>query len=134
MIYLRQFKITRFFIAGAFNTVFGYLLYVALIKLGLDYKLALFFDYLVGILCGYFLNRYWTFSGNKHRLSFIKYIVLYIVIFLLNFLVLILSVDFLLLDPIYSQFFIIGIISLVSFAVQNTWVFGIKEEKKPMNY
>ena len=133
MIYLRQFKITRFFIAGAFNTVFGYLLYVALIKLGLDYKLALFIDYLVGILIGYFLNRNWTFSGNKNRLSFIKYIVLYIVVFLLNFLVLILSVDFLLLDPIYSQFFIIGIISLVSFVLQNTWVFGIQEEKKPIN-
>ena len=127
-------KITRFFIVGASNTLLVYLLYVALIKLGLDYKLALFFDYLVGILLGYLLNRYWTFSGNKHSLSFIKYIVLYIVVFLLNFLILILSVDFLLLDPIYSQFFIIGIISLVSFAVQNTWVFGIKEEKKPMNY
>ena len=127
-------KITRFFIVGASNTLLVYLLYVALIKLGLDYKLALFFDYLVGILLGYSLNRYWTFSGYKHRLSFIKYIVLYIVVFLLNFLILILSVDFLVLDPIYSQFFIIGIISLVSFAVQNTWVFGIKEEKKPINY
>ena len=127
-------KITRFFIVGASNTLLVYLLYVALIKLGLDYKLALFFDYLVGILFGYFFNRYWTFSGNKHRFSFIKYIVLYIVVFLLNFLVLILSVDFLLLDPIYSQFFIIGIISLFSFAVQKTWVFSIKEEKKPINY
>ena len=127
-------KITRFFIVGASNTLLVYLLYVALIKLGLDHKLALFFDYLVGILLGYLLHRYWTFSGNKHRRSFIKYIVLYIVVFLLNLLMLILSVDFLLLDPIYSQFFIIGIISLVSFAVQNTWVFGIKEEKKPINY
>ena len=126
-------KITRFFIVGASNTLLVYLLYVALIKLGLDYKLALFFDYLVGILLGYLLNRYWTFSGNKHSLSFIKYIVLYIVVFLLNFLILILSVDFLLLNPIYSQFFIIGIISLVSFAVQSTWVFGIQEEKKPIN-
>ena len=127
-------KITRFFIVGASNTLLVYLLYVALIKLGLDYKLALFFNYLVGIFFGYLLNRYWTFAGNKHRLSFIKYIVLYIVVFLLNFLILILSVDFLVLDPIYSQFFIIGIISLVSFAVQKTWVFGIKEEKKPINY
>ena len=127
-------KITRFLVVGSSNTLLAYLLYVALIKLGVDYKLALFFNYLFGILFGYLLNRYWTFASNKHRLSFIKYIVLYIVVFLLNFLILILSVDFLLLDPIYSQFFIIGIISLVSFAVQNTWVFGIKEEKKPMNY
>ena len=127
-------KITRFFIVGASNTLLVYLLYVALIKLGLDYKLALFFDYLVGILLGYALNRYWTFSGYKHRLSFIKYIVLYIVVFILNILFLILSVDFLLLDPIYSQFFIVLIISLVSFVVQSNWVFVIQDEKKPINY
>jgi len=117
-------KITRFFIVGASNTLLVYLLYVALIKLGLDYKLALFFDYLFGILFGYLLNRYWTFASNKHRLSFIKYVVLYIVVFILNILFLILLVDFLLLDPIYSQFFIVLIISLVSFLVQNTWVFS----------
>ena len=117
-------KITRFFIVGASNTLLVYLLYVALIKLGLDYKLALFFDYLFGILFGYFLNRYWTFSSNKHRLSFIKYVLLYIVVFILNIFFLILLVDLFLLDPIYSQFFIVLVISLVSFLVQDTWVFS----------
>ena len=117
-------KITRFFIVGASNTLLVYLLYVVLIKLGLDYKLALFFDYLFGILFGYLLNRYWTFASNKHKLSFIKYVVLYIVVFILNILFLILSVDFLLLNPIYSQFFIVLIISLVSFLAQDTWVFS----------
>jgi len=117
-------KITRFFIVGVSNTLLVYLLYVALIKLGLNYKLALFFDYLFGIIFGYFLNRYWTFSGNKHRLSFIKYVFLYIVVFILNFLFLILLVDLFLLDPIYSQFLIILVISLVSFLVQDTWVFS----------
>ena len=117
-------KITRFFIVGSSNTLLGYVFYVAMVKLGVDYKLALFIDYLVGILIGYFLNRNWTFSGNKNRLSFIKYVVLYIVVFILNGLFLIFSVDFLLLDPIYSQFFIVLIISLVSFLVQNTWVFS----------
>ena len=127
-------KITRFFVVGASNTLLTYLLYVVLIMLGVDYKLSLFINYLFGILFGYLLNRYWTFSGNKHRLSFIKYIVLYIVVFILNILFLILSVDFLLLDPIYSQFFIVLIISLVSFVVQSNWVFVIQDEKKPINY
>ena len=118
-------KITRFFIVGASNTLLAYLLYVVLFKLGIDYKLALFFVYLFGILFGYLLNRYWTFSSNKqHRLSFIKYVVLYLVVFILNVLFLIFLVDFLLLDPIYAQFFIVLIISLASFLVQDTWVFG----------
>jgi putative flippase GtrA len=88
--------------------------------------MALLFAYIFGILFGYFLNRYWTFSSNKHRRSLAKYIALYVGIFVLNGLLLILSVDYFLLDPILSQFFIIGIISLVSFTVQNNWVFSSK--------
>lgn len=117
-------KITKFLIVGASNTLLAYLFYIVLVKSGVNYKIALFFDYVFGILFGYFLNRYWTFSSNKHRRSFTKYISLYVGIFLLNSLLLILLVDFFLLDPILSQFFIIGVISLVSFAVQNNWVFN----------
>ena len=126
-------KITKFFIVGASNSLLGYVFYVAMVKLGVDYKLALLISYVFGIFIGYFLSRYWTFASNKHRLSFIKYVVLYVGVFILNSLFLILSVDLLLLDPIFSQFFIIGIISLVSFVAQNNWVFGIQEEKKPIN-
>ena len=126
-------KISKFFIVGASNTLLGYVFYVAMVKLGVDYKLALLIGYVFGVFVGYFLNRYWTFSNNNnYRLSFMKYVVLYVGVFILNSLFLILSVDLLLLDPIYSQFFIIGIMSLVSFIVQNTWVFGIQEEKKPI--
>jgi len=119
-------KITKFFIVGASNTLLVYLFYIVLVKLGVNYKIALFFDYVFGTLFGYFLNRYWTFSSNKHRRSFTKYITLYVGMFVLNGLLLILSVDYFLLDPILSQFFIIGIISLVSFTVQNNWVFSSK--------
>ena len=126
-------KITRFVIVGASNTLLGYVFYVAMVKLGVDYKLALLIGYVFGVFFGYFLNRYWTFSNNNYRLSFMKYVALYVGVFILNSLFLILSVDLLLLDPIFSQFFIIGIISLVNFVLQNTWVFGIQEEKKPIN-
>ena len=128
-------KITRFFIVGASNTLLAYVFYVAMVKLGVDYKLALLIGYVFGIFFGYFLNRYWTFSNNKHkhRRSFMKYVLLYVGVFILNSLFLIMSVDLLLLDPIFSQFFIIGIISLVSFVFQNTWVFGTQEETKPIN-
>ena len=118
-------KITRFFMVGLSNTLLTYLFYVLLIKLELDYKLALFFVYLFGIIFGYLLNRYWTFSSNKqHRLSFIKYLMWYIIVFILNLLFLIFLVDFLLLNPIYSQLFVVLIISLVSFLVQKNWVFS----------
>jgi putative flippase GtrA len=117
-------KITRFFIVGASNTLLTYLLYVVLLKLGTDYKFSLFFVYLFGIIFGYLLNRYWTFSINKqHRLSFIRYLIWYIVVFILNLLFLIFLVDFHLLNPIYAQLLVLLILSLVSFLVQKNWVF-----------
>ena len=57
-------KITRFFIVGVSNTLLTYLLYVVLFKLGIDYKYSLFFVYFFGIIFGYVLNRYWTFSSS----------------------------------------------------------------------
>jgi putative flippase GtrA len=119
-------KISKFFIVGASNTLLTYLFYIVLVKLGVNYKIALFFDYVLGILFGYYLNRYWTFYSHQHRRSFTKYITLYVGIFLFNSLLLILSVDFFLLDPILAQFIIIGAISLVGFVVQDKWVFGSK--------
>ena len=126
-------KIRRFFIVGASVNILVYVFFIAMVKLKVDYKLALLIVYVFGIVLGYLLNRYWTFAYNNHRLSFMKYVVWYAGVFILNSLFLILSVDLLLLDPIFAQFFIIGIISLVSFVLQNTWVFGIQEEKKPIN-
>ena len=119
-------KVTKFLIIGISNTLLANALYSVLVVLGTNYWMALLFAYIFCIFFGYFLNRYWTFSSNKHRRSFTKYITLYVGMFVLNGLLLILSVDYFLLDPILSQFFIIGIISLVSFTVQNNWVFSSK--------
>ena len=46
-------KITRFFIVGSSNTLLGYVFYVAMVKLGVDYKLALLIAYVFGIFFGY---------------------------------------------------------------------------------
>jgi putative flippase GtrA len=122
-------RIHKFLIVGISNTLLAYLLFIALVKLGINYKIALFFQYLFGILFGYLFNRYWTFAYNKQNRSFIKYLLLYIGIFLLNSILLIYSVDFLLLGAIFSQFIIIGFMSILSFLIQKNWVFTSKIEK-----
>jgi len=120
-------KITKFFVVGTLNTSLAYLFFIFLVKLGVNYKIALLLDYIFGIIFGYCLNRYWTFYSNKHHRSFIKYITLNVGIFFLNGILLVFAVDYLFLDPIISQFLIIGFISLASYLLQNHWVFSRKK-------
>ena len=117
-------KIAKFVSVGAFNTLFCYLFYILLVKCGLYYNFALAFDYTLGIIIGYTLNRNWTFAGRGiPRLKFLKYLVTFIGAFLLNVILLSFLVEFGWLGPIIGQIIAIGIVVLITFVLQNYWVF-----------
>src|SRR3989337_3341179 len=55
-------KSLKFLVAGGINTVVTYMVYVLLVYLGWHYTLALLTEYTGGIIAGYHMNRYWTFT------------------------------------------------------------------------
>lgn len=117
-------RIGRFVIAGAFNTGLGYLLYVACVQLGMDYRLALAFEYMVCTLIGYGLSRYWTFSdATEATRTFPKYLLSYFLVFLLNGVMLVPVVEMKLLGPIVGQLLINAVIVVTSFLMQRYVVF-----------
>ena len=123
-------KIAKFVFVGSFKTLFCYLLYVLLVKCGLHYNLALALDYFIGIIIGYILNRDWTFAGHGiPRLRFIKYLITYIGAFLLNVILLTFLVEFDWLGPIIGQIVVLGIVTVISFILQNYWVFRSHSQK-----
>ena len=123
-------KIAKFVFVGSFKALFCYLFYVLLVKCGLHYNLALALDYFLGIIIGYILNRNWTFAGHGiPRLRFIRYLITYIGTFLLNVILLTFLVEFDWLGPIMGQFVVLGIVTLISFILQNYWVFKSHSQK-----
>jgi putative flippase GtrA len=119
-----QVKSLKFLVVGASNTVGNYALYVALIFAGLHYNLALILEYLVGILCGYLMNRHWTFSSHRRtRHSLFKYVVTYLAVYFINLILLNLLVILGLLGPVLGQLMALGIATVFSFSLQNFWVF-----------
>ena len=81
-------------------------------------------DYALGLILGYFLNRYWTFSDrNNIKFGFTKYIITYIIIFIINSTLLALVVEFNIMKPELGQLFILAIITLFSYLAQKNWVF-----------
>jgi len=55
-------KIVKFITTGSVVTVLGHGLYIYFLQQGLHFQLALALDYGFGIILGYLLNKYWTFT------------------------------------------------------------------------
>ena len=116
--------IARFTFVGLFNTVLTYCFYLLLLKLGFHYQIALSADYLLGIVIGYSLNRYWTFKvKGEIKKQFFKYLLIYILTFLLNAFLLFILVEGDYLGPELGQFSILLFITLISYVLQKNWVF-----------
>lgn len=122
-------KSLKFIAVGAINTIVFYVVFVLLIRLGLHYSLALLIDYTGGIAAGYYMNRYWTFVSHRRPMrSALKYCVAYGIVYCLNLVLLGLIVELRVMGPIPGQIVITVIIAVISFFLQNFWVFhSIKE-------
>ena len=120
-------KIFRFILVGSVNTIAMYILYVGIIFIGLSYNIALTIDYVIGIIVGYMMNRYWTFAVNTSVMkSFPKYCVTYVGIYFINLAILNVIVRNNLLNPLLGQLVALGGIVFCSFLLQNFWVFPKK--------
>jgi putative flippase GtrA len=117
-------KSLRFLLTGGVNTVVFYGLYLLLLRLGWPYVLALTAEYAGGIVAGYLMNRYWTFrSHGRPERGFLKYCATYGVVFVLNLAFLGAIVKLGLLGPALGQIAAFSAATVVSFLLQNFWVF-----------
>lgn len=131
----------KFLIAGGSNTAITFTLYALLVHNGINYNLALAVTYVLGIVLGFLINRVWTFASNGADSSesilgseqkpvhtqFGLYILVYALIFVVNFSILNLLVQAFQLDPIISQLFAIAVSTVCSYVLQKSWVFKHKD-------
>ena len=79
-------QLLRYVMVGVGSNVILYLAYLLLTGLGLGHKTAMTLSYGVGILQTFLLNRSWTFRHQGHiRSAFARYIVIYMLGYLVNF-------------------------------------------------
>lgn len=123
-----RFPLLRFALVGGLNTVFTYGIYLFFLHLGFYYQVALFCEYSVGICTGFTLNRRWTFaSDEKVALSFVRYAMTYVGVYLGNVVLLSAVVETGWMTPAIGQIVVLATISLVNFAIQKNWVFAKKK-------
>ncbi|MBT3538542.1 GtrA family protein [Candidatus Parcubacteria bacterium] len=120
----RQF--IMFVVIGSINTALGYGVYIAcLYFLSMHYALALVVEYIFGIINSYIWNRRFTFRSKKqHSETFGKFVMVYVVMFLLNYIFLYIFIDILHWHVAASQIVALMLIVPITFVAHKSWSFS----------
>jgi len=115
-------KFFKFLFVGALNTLFSYCLYAFFITIGLVANLALFLQYILGVLWNFKTTGSIVFKNNDNKLIF-KFVLSYVFTFILNSFLLNFLIYTLKLNEYLSQAILILPIAFISFLIFKLWVF-----------
>ncbi|MBS0424256.1 MAG: GtrA family protein [Proteobacteria bacterium] len=88
-------QLLNYGVTGILTNVSWYAIYLLITSYGTEPKLAMTFIYVCGIATSYFANRKWTFKHTGHwSNSMIRYVIAHVMGYTLNFLILLVFVDY----------------------------------------
>ncbi len=120
-------ELFRFNLVGVGTVAIGTGVFLLMVALGLDYRLALCGDYAAGILFSYYMNKHFTFrvaiSNDMKPLALT--VAGYATTFLLNLLLLSIAVEQLTLPVIPSQIAIMLLLAAINYLVFKYVIFGV---------
>ena len=113
-------KFLKFIFVGFLNTLFSYLLYALFVALGIVANLALFLQYIFGVLWNFKTTGTIVFQNKNNGLIF-KFVLSYVFTFFVNSILLkILLVH---VNEYLAQALLILPVAMLSFFILKTWVF-----------
>ena len=113
-------KFIKYLFVGLLNTAFSYTIYAIFVALGLRANLALFFQYIIGVLWNFKTTGWLVFKNSNNKLIF-KFVACYVFTFILNSILL--KILILYINPYLAQALLVFPIALVSFVIMKFWVF-----------
>jgi putative flippase GtrA len=116
-------QVIKFCCVGVLNTIVGYGAFFILVTY-LYYLVALLFAHIIGVIHSFLWNKYWIFKTTKINLEeFIKFNIIYVVVFVVNAIALFVCVDMIDVDPKLAQLVLLPVITVISFFGQKLWTF-----------
>lgn len=114
-------QILRFLFVGAVNTVIYFILYSIFVFVGFDYKLAVLFATILGILFSFHTLGRFVFYNNDKKLIY-RFILVYTALYLVN----ILCIN--IFESVFSNYYISGfiaslLIAVLTFILNRNYVF-----------
>ncbi len=118
------FELGRFAVVGFGLNLALYLVYLSLLWMGMEYRLAMTATYVAGMLLGHTLHSRYTFRVRQDGRTFLRYIAAYVVGYLMNLTGLMTLVDAIGLSEAIAQATMIFVVAAFLFVVQRAWVFS----------
>ena len=113
-------KFFKFLFVGALNALFSYTIYAIFITVGLIANVALFFQYILGVLWNFKTTGVIVFKNKDNRLIF-KFIASYVITFFINSILLNILIRYI--NEYIAQALLVLPIALLSFIIFKLWVF-----------
>ena len=110
----------KFLLVGILNTLFAYTIYALLITIGLNVNLALFLQYIAGVLWNFKTTGALVFKNSDNKLL-LKFILSYFFTFLLNSVLLKFLISYV--NGYIAQAVLVMPIAVISFLIFKFWVF-----------
>lgn len=120
---LSNHRIFRFLIVGILNTIFGYAIYAFLLFVNVPYLIALFIATVAGVIFNYFSFGRLVFQSLGGRFVFVKFVIAYAIVYLVNAFILEILTQKFLYDPYVGQVICIPISVILSWTIMNKWVY-----------
>jgi putative flippase GtrA len=120
--FFRQ-TLAKFLGVGVLNTIVGYTIYAILIFLNIPYLTALFIATVMGVIFNYFSVGRLVFSFRSGRVTFVKFIVAYALVYAGNALGLKTMIEHLHVSPFVGQALCVPPSVILSWLLMNYWVY-----------
>ena len=121
--FLRRFweiRLFRFFVIGAVNTLFSYLIYAGAILIGMHYTLATLISTVLGIIFNFFTTGKVVFRSLEGR-RFFLFMLVYAVTYVVNILLLRLLVDVIHINKLIAGALVTLPVALLSYYLNARW-------------
>lgn len=117
-------QVLRFGIVGLISNLLIFIIYLSITGFGVGHKSSMSLLFALGVIQTFVFNKRWTFGHEGFlRASFLRYVIIYILAYFLNFMALLFLVDKLGYPHQVVQGLLILSISLILFLLQKFWVF-----------
>lgn len=119
-------QLIRYGLVGVASNAAIYFVYLLITYLGVEPKIAMTFMFIIGASIGFVGNRKLTFThrGDSTKAAY-RFLVVYAIAYILNFLCMLIAVDWMGLPHYLVQAVNIVVISALLFIAQKYWVFVV---------
>lgn len=120
-------------VVGVASNAMLYLLYILATTLGAGHKTSMTVLYALGVVQTFVANRSWSFRHKgPARMAFLRYLVAYLLAYLLNLSVMHVLVDELGYSDRAVQACMVIIVAVVMYLLQKYWVFRVNRDPSEM--